>query len=552
LLPGGALAPNAPRTHLESADIASIHVPQRLLIPIALLLLAAVAIGWWWSGARSQAPGKPKVDVATVDVAADLPVATGATRLETTIGTSVEPGAANRRAPSAAASRDTPSDRAPGTGTITGVVRARVDSNDTVTSGFVRIEAVPAVPGTRRDDAEQARLFIAEPVVLIDRAGRFAFPRIPFGEWLVSAQPEGFEPRDRRIVLSPESPTAELEFITRPNRPTNFSIALLDESGKPLLDRSSATRPPDPLSMRLMNAGALRPLILDTCPPVGKELRKAERRRLNGFEPALSQRADPWTTVTLPGHRDGCACALLGDIVVAAVPFVAGQTLVELRILDRDLVVSQRACEVLVIDAETSRPLPNATVRFNSARGPQIVGQSDAEGLARAESVLVGKLEIVVELAGYEIERSQHELAGDSRSPLTAVWMKRPHAIQGVVRLPSQTNAQVLVAAIPTEEWSNVRPAIAYADRADGQFTLRGLVPARYLVGVLTTDTTPDTNRVRRNEVEGWTWVPLIDSDVEGLTLEVSAAMVPKLRDWLTNDEAGFLQDVVRDKADGR
>jgi hypothetical protein len=178
-----------------------------------------------------------------------------------------------------------------------------------------------------------------------------------------------------------------------------------------------------------------------------------------------------------PGHRDGCACALLGDIVVAASSFVAGQTRVELRILDRDLVVLQRACEVLVIDAETSRPLPNATVRFNSARGPQIVGQSDAEGLARAESVLVGKLEIVVELAGYEIERSQHQLAGDSRSPLTAGLDEAAPRDPGR-RPPSESDDGTGPGRRdPDPGWSNARPAIAYADRADGKFTLRGLVP---------------------------------------------------------------------------
>jgi hypothetical protein len=364
---------------------------KRLLTPIALLLLIALAIGGWWSSRRSSATGS-----ATIAAVAEAPPPSPPTESESTSLESVDP-TVSRRASSAAELFASPALPTGGSGSIAGRVLSLDPGGKQVTAGFARIALAPAVPGSVRDEAEEQRLYIALPVAVIDREGRFTLPRVPLGEWIVSIEPDGFERRQTSVTVVDESPATPVEFHTVRALSTLLTVVLQDPTGAGLFEERSG--------LDLETKMALRTVFLEACPSLGSDLPAKPRELKYSGRERNPRPSGLWTTIAFPEPLSGCACVVLGTRVLDAAPFVAGQESVVLHVSVESIQRERRTLQVLVRDSAGLAPLPNAIVKFEPPFGRQRVQYSNSNGLATADDLLAGDLFVAVELAGYVTER---------------------------------------------------------------------------------------------------------------------------------------------------
>jgi hypothetical protein len=485
---------------------------KRLLTPIALLLLIALAIGGWWSSRRSSATGS-----ATIAAVAEAPPPSPPTESESTSLESVDP-TVSRRASSAAELFASPALPTGGSGSIAGRVLSLDPGGKQVTAGFARIALAPAVPGSVRDEAEEQRLYIALPVAVIDREGRFTLPRVPLGEWIVSIEPDGFERRQTSVTVANESPATPVEFHTVRALSTLLTVVLQDPTGAGLFEERSG--------LDLETKMALRTVFLEACPSLGSDLPAKPRELKYSGRERNPRPSGLWTTIAFPEPLSGCACVVLGTRVLDAAPFVAGQESVVLHVSVESIQRERRTLQVLVRDSAGLAPLPNAIVKFEPPFGRQRVQYSNSNGLATADDLLAGDLFVAVELAGYVTERVGVTLGASPQPLVRTVLLSRAFSIRGRTRFAGKAPGHVVLVSYlvdPPNEAGSRR--IGEFIVKSGEFSVDGLRPGAYMIGVANSPARPDPARVRRNEVDGWVWVDLTRGDVDGVTLDVSAAL---------------------------
>ncbi|MBL8859410.1 MAG: carboxypeptidase regulatory-like domain-containing protein [Planctomycetes bacterium] len=156
-------------------------------------------------------------------------------------------------------------------------------------------------------------------------------------------------------------------------------------------------------------AEALRPVFLEECPVVGQDLPPSARYLSSRTRHSPDVATGRWTVAEFKPPQSGCACAVLGNRVLDAVPFASGQAQVGLHVAMQDLRAARGGLELSVVDDATEFPIRGALVSHQPPVGRARSLLTDAVGRVRFEDLLVGDAQLTVSMQDF-VPKSRHTL----------------------------------------------------------------------------------------------------------------------------------------------
>lgn len=416
-------------------------------------------------------------------------------------------------------------------GSILGTVSSADKKSATHPSGWVSLmhpkDPKPMLVGERFNTQG------GPTTVAIDRNGRFEFKRAAFGEWILLVRADDFEPLELPIVVERSTPPTQFDLVVTPLRPTTLAVVLRHSNGINLFDAVLA----DELdAVRMLQA-----VFLAECPTIGADLPNTARRLMQKSRDVRSEKPDQWMLASFKVPTAGCACVLLGERVLDAVPFTAGQELVVLRVDPSTLFVQRCAIEVAVIDEVSGLPVADASVRITPQDGRERIAHTDTTGRARVEEMPVGEMQVVVRSARHSAAEKRVKLVASERVHSETISLVPVRWIRGSVRFPASGPVKYAVAAVRIGDRGRGPNASAWlSGKVESQFELGPLAPGEYMVGVnLPAMGLPVALHVRKGEVDGWCIVDVKTSDVDRITLDISEAVASELRAFDAKKDPG-------------
>lgn len=287
-------------------------MPRSPLAALLIVLLALVGALSAWLGAH---PGAVRAARSVEAQPVSRPVAESDVLLEPVC-------ALPRRSAPASARGTTGSDaHAPGRTTVVGrVVSDRPDLYG-VTTGRATLGRVPPaagpppIPGGRGDPVR---------IASFDGEGRFEFPGVTPGMWMLRAGADEFGVITREIVVTDSDEVLEVELRATPSFRMRLTVSLEQPDGSDLFEL-----PPGSARAR---ARAIVPAFLDQCPAIGVPLPEGARRLTQFSRNVVGKRPGSWLVTTFPEPTRGWLCAVLDDHVLEAAPFHPGLDRIRMRI----------------------------------------------------------------------------------------------------------------------------------------------------------------------------------------------------------------------------
>jgi hypothetical protein len=383
------------------------------------------------------------------------------------------------------------------TGEILGIVRSRIEEQR-IEGGRVVLSRAPALPAQPGGPVVPPQDKYWSLTDRFDASGVFHFAGLEPGQYRLVVDPTDFE-RRQELATVVAGGTANLEVIVDPTYAMKLDLVLQREIVPGKLQRLQAST--------FESVGPLRPALLATCPPVGTDLAADARRLATRTRQPRGGREDVWMVASFERPSDGWACALLGDRVIAAAPFKAGQESVELNVKQEELSCCRCKLDVLVLDQANRLTIPDASVGLVWSGGARRELFTNTHGIARAEDLVSGELRVQITAPGYRKETRRLSLATGGPVRLESVELTRSITLRGSVRFPENGSLTYSVTA------SRIDSADKRLQRTVsfniGEFEIQDLVPGEYAVGIVPATRVPDPERIRRGEVEGWKIVAL-------------------------------------------
>jgi hypothetical protein len=219
---------------------------------------------------------------------------------------------------------------------------------------------------------------------------------------------------------------------------------------------------------------------------MGTDLAADARRLATRTRQPRGGREDVWMVASFEQPSDGWACALLGDRVIAAAPFKAGQQSVELNVKQEDLSCCRCKLDVLVLDQANRFTIPDASVALFWSGGVRRELFTNTHGIARAEDLVSGELRAQITAPGYRKETRRLSLETGGPVRLESVELTRSITLRGSVRFPENGRLTYSVTARRIDS-ADKQPQRTVSFNV-GEFEIQDLVPGEYAVGILTRD----------------------------------------------------------------
>jgi hypothetical protein len=339
---------------------------------------------------------------------------------------------------------------------------------------------------------------------------------------------DGFERTQAAVVVAGGSLPTRVEIKVAPIHTVQLSLVLRHESGGVLFDSVAG--------LELETAGLLRPVFVEECPAVGATLPTLAKKLVVRARDVRAEGTDQWMIATFNAPTKGCACVLLGDRVLDAVPFGIGQESVVLRVRSEDLRGSRCALDVIVKDAASGAALRGATVTVTQFDGKRHVAPTDEAGRSRFEDVQAGEVRLEISASEHEPREQLIALAFGERGRVETVSLASTVSVRGRVRFPPSGRVMHTVDAARVDGKAMGSNAVGRSTYHDNdEFEILGLLPGEYIVGVSSLAwPRPSVESVRRGEVRGWTFVDLRWGRRDGLELEIDETLAAKLREGIT------------------
>lgn len=510
------------RRRAEQCSTHAGHAPDQrerralLLCVSTVLLLLAGGAGWLLSRTRAGHAG-PR-GASPEPSQADSPRELDEVPVESRLPGTPKP---TRRGIATAATAVAPARAL--SGSYSGTVISANESLARVTGGRVRLVPVPG----RSPEYPPGQL-----VASIDERGAFDMRGIPLGTWALDVEIVGFEPSGNVVEFNTRFPDHRVRITAVPIRPFRMQVVLRHASGSGLFDALRGEE--------LEMSKALAPVFLAERPAIGSDLPAAARKLVQRSRNVRRPGSDAWMQAAFDRGVDGWACVVMGERVLDAVPFTAGQELVVLTVRSEDLVVPRFELVCEVRDAITNAPLAPAFVRATPFTGHAIESRTAASGTVTVTDLCTGSVRIFVRATDHQSEErvvhvERHESVHVESFALTPVL-----SIRGRVRYPPSGAVVYSVALVRIGESAREPSASAWSTRNQGEhFELGSLVPDEYMVGIsVPAWGLPVASHVRRGEVDGWRVVDLRRAGVDGIELEITEELAAKLRSLEKRDGA--------------
>jgi hypothetical protein len=280
-------------------------------------------------------------------------------------------------------------------------------------------------------------------------------------------------------------------------------------------------------------AAALRPVLLETCPRVGADLPSSARKLMHRTSDVSTGSPDQWMRSAFKEPTCGCACVVLGERVIAAEAFGVDQPTVVLTVRPDDLHGARSALEILVQDDQSFAPIQGAQVSFRHVLGRRNTLSTDVHGRVCWRDVLPGDVFVVVSHGSYRGTSRTITLSPGRAAPVEPFELARKAVVAGMVRWFSSDPLPAQVALVPLDSDQPLMRGIERdASGWTGKFRFDGLKAREYMLGVADLFPFPDVEAVRRREVDGWTLVDVRFRDAEAVWLEVTQAMLDRVKPW--------------------